>query len=75
MRCYDVINDVGGWWTAIDGTNGGTEVRFTQVGLVPEQECFDICHGAWTHYLGDSLTSLLTTGTGKPNTDPDETAG
>ena len=58
---------------AVD-TEGGSEVRFTHVGLVPEHECFDICHGAWTHYIGDSLRSFLATGAGKPNTNPDETA-
>ena len=39
----------------------------TQVGLVPEYECFDICKGAWTTYIHNSLRSLITTGKGMPN--------
>ena len=25
--------------------NGGTEVRFTHVGLLPDHECYDVCQG------------------------------
>jgi uncharacterized protein YndB with AHSA1/START domain len=46
---------------------GGTEVRFTHDGLVPEYECYDVCHGAWTHYLNESLKDLIATGHGHPN--------
>ncbi|MES2003699.1 MAG: SRPBCC domain-containing protein [Bacteroidota bacterium] len=44
-----------------------TELRLTQVGLVPEYECFDICQNAWTTYIQKSLYSLITTGKGQPN--------
>jgi hypothetical protein len=44
-----------------------TEIRFTQEGLVPEYECFDICSTAWSSYINGSLRSLITTGIGMPN--------
>lgn len=47
--------------------NNQTELQFTQVGLVPEYECYDICQGAWKTYIQKSLYSLITTGKGQPN--------
>jgi len=44
-----------------------TQLQVTQVGLVPEKECYDICSNAWTTYIQKSLYSLITTGTGQPN--------
>ena len=44
-----------------------TQLKFTQLGLVPEYECYDICQGAWTTYITKSLHSLITTGAGQPN--------
>lgn len=44
-----------------------TQLRFTQEGLVPEYECYDMCQGAWTTYIQKSLLSLITTGKGQPN--------
>jgi len=44
-----------------------TQLKFTQVGLVPEYECYDICQGAWTTYITKSLRNLIATGIGKPN--------
>ena len=44
-----------------------TQIRFTHLGLVPEFECFDICVNGWTHYIRQSLLSLITTGKGQPN--------
>ena len=44
-----------------------TELRFTQVGLVPAYECYAICSDAWTSYIQGSLKDLITTGKGKPN--------
>jgi uncharacterized protein YndB with AHSA1/START domain len=52
--------------------DGATEVRFTHVGLTPRDECFDVCHEAWGHYINDSLRSLIATGTGQPNSSPGE---
>ncbi|ANN17526.1 ATPase [Amycolatopsis orientalis] len=47
--------------------DGKTEARFTHHGLVPEYECFEVCHKAWTFYVGTSLRALITTGEGQPN--------
>ena len=44
-----------------------TQLRFTQLGLVPEYECYDICQNAWSTYIQKSLYSLITTGKGQPN--------
>jgi hypothetical protein len=44
-----------------------TQLQFTQEGLVPEYECYDICQNAWSTYIQKSLYSLITTGTGQPN--------
>lgn len=44
-----------------------TSLRFTQVGLVPEYECYDICKNAWSNYINNSLRSLIATGKGQPN--------
>ncbi|MEJ7685312.1 MAG: SRPBCC domain-containing protein [Segetibacter sp.] len=44
-----------------------TQLQFTQLGLVPEYECYDICRDAWTNYIQNSLRSLITTGKGQPN--------
>jgi hypothetical protein len=52
--------------------DGGTEVRFTHVGLTPADECFDVCRDAWGVYVNDSLRSLIETGVGKPTLNPDE---
>lgn len=44
---------------------GKTKLKFTHEGLVPAYECYQVCHDAWTHYIQDSLQSLITTGKGK----------
>ncbi|SER04903.1 Activator of Hsp90 ATPase homolog 1-like protein [Lentzea xinjiangensis] len=60
-------------WTGSDITfdiaavDGGTELRFTHVGLVPDVECFGACSTAWLHYVNGSLHSLITTGQGLPD--------
>jgi hypothetical protein len=60
-------------WTGTDITfdisqvAGGTEVRFTHVGLVPDYECFESCSSAWGFYINSSLRDLITTGKGDPN--------
>jgi uncharacterized protein YndB with AHSA1/START domain len=48
----------------IEPTAGGTELRFTHVGLVPGVECYGACSTAWLHYINGSLRSLITTGEG-----------
>jgi hypothetical protein len=47
--------------------DGKTELRFIHLGLVPDYECFDACSSGWSHYIGQSLYSLITTGSGQPN--------
>jgi hypothetical protein len=44
----------------------GTEVTFTQFGLVPELECYDVCSNAWSFFVRDSLRQLAERGQGKP---------
>lgn len=43
-----------------------TEVTFTQIGLVPDYECFEICNNSWRGYINASLRSLIATGKGAP---------
>jgi len=45
----------------------GTKLRFTHVGLVPEEECFEVCREGWNNYINLSLRSLITRGKGAPN--------
>ena len=52
----------------ISGKGNKTELHFTQEGLVPEYECYNVCHDAWTSYIQGSLKNLIETGKGKPNT-------
>lgn len=51
----------------ITETDGKTKLRFTQKGLRPENECYDVCSNAWGNYVQNSLRSLITTGKGQPN--------
>ena len=44
-----------------------TQLQFTQLGLVPAYECYDICRDAWSNYIKNSLRGLITTGKGQPN--------
>jgi len=46
---------------------GKTELRFTHFGLNSKYECFEICQGAWTNYIQNSLKKLIETGKGEPN--------
>jgi hypothetical protein len=39
-----------------------TEVRFTHMGLDPDNECYGACSNAWGSYVNGSLRSLITTG-------------
>ncbi len=50
----------------ISGKEGKTELKFTHQGLVPEYECYTICHDAWTEYIQGSLKNLITKGKGNP---------
>jgi hypothetical protein len=46
---------------------GKTQINFVHFGLVPAYECYDVCSSGWSHYMGQSLYNLITTGTGLPN--------
>jgi hypothetical protein len=50
---------------AEEGTH--TRVKFTHEGLVPDDECYDVCNDAWTGYIHTSLKNFIETGTGNPN--------
>ncbi|MEO6728384.1 MAG: SRPBCC domain-containing protein [Candidatus Dojkabacteria bacterium] len=41
-----------------------TKLTFTQQGLVPEYECFEVCNTPWTSYINGSLKKLIETGEG-----------
>lgn len=51
----------------ITGKENRTCLQFTQLGLVPAYECYDICKDAWTNYIQNSLRSLIARGKGQPN--------
>jgi hypothetical protein len=60
-------------WTDTDvvfeiTSNGSTtDVRFTHVGLVPDDECYEVCSNAWGGYISRSLPDRITKGKGQPN--------
>ncbi len=69
---FNFVADQGEWKDTqvvfeISETDGGAEVRFTHVGLVPRFECYEVCSNAWGGYITGSLRSLITTGVGQPN--------
>ena len=43
-----------------------TRLTFTQHGLVPEYECYEVCSNAWAFFVRDSLRNLVESGQGKP---------
>ena len=43
-----------------------TKIDFTHIGLAPAIECFNACSNAWSHYIQQSLFSLVTSGKGQP---------
>ncbi|MBO9204422.1 MULTISPECIES: SRPBCC family protein [Niastella] len=51
----------------ITGKGNKTQLTFTQMGLTPENECYDVCEKGWGHYIENSLYNLITTGKGQPN--------
>ena len=56
----------------LSARDGGTQVRFTHVGLTPAYECFDVCRDAWGTYVNESLRRLIETGVGQPTLKPEE---
>ena len=51
----------------IEPVAGGTELRFTHIGLQPAEECYDVCEDSWRFYIGSSLRNLIQSGIGAPN--------
>jgi uncharacterized protein YndB with AHSA1/START domain len=58
----------------LEPVDAGTKVTFTQHGLVPELECYDVCSNAWAFFVRDSLRLLAEQGQGKPETKAGEAA-
>lgn len=54
--------------------SGGTKVTFTHEGLGRDEECFDVCYDAWTHYITGSLKSRIETGEGSIRTRQEDEA-
>lgn len=44
-----------------------THLRFTHIGLTPENECYEACYAGWSNYINGSLFNLITKGRGAPN--------
>jgi hypothetical protein len=43
-----------------------TQIQFTQIGLTPADECYNVCYDAWTGFIMNGLDKLITTGKGEP---------
>ncbi len=43
-----------------------TQLRFSQYGLTPANECFNVCNDAWTDYISNSLRNLIMYSKGQP---------
>jgi len=76
---FNFIDDQAEWKNTevvfeISDKDGGAEVRFTHVGLVPQYECYDVCSNAWGGYISGSLRNLINTGNGQPNPKEDGNA-
>jgi hypothetical protein len=50
---------------------GSTQLTFTQHGLVPELECYDVCSNAWAFFVRDSLRTLAEGGAAQPEANGD----
>jgi hypothetical protein len=44
----------------ISEEHGKSKIVFTHIGLVPEFECYDSCAPAWTKYLQERFTDVIT---------------
>ena len=59
----------------ISEEDGLTRVTFVHEGLSSGDECFDVCHDAWTHYITVSLKARIEKGSGQIRTrEQDEAA-
>jgi hypothetical protein len=50
----------------LSGQGAKTQIHFTHIGLVPENECYKSCSKGWDYYFKGSLFKLLTEGKGTP---------
>lgn len=51
----------------ISEKDGKTQLHFTHLGLVPQEECYNICVEGWNNYINLSLRNLIVAGKGQPN--------
>ena len=58
----------------IAAEGGRTHVTFTHEGLTSADECFDVCHDAWRHYITTSLRQRIETGHGAMRTREEDEA-
>ncbi|MFC9558197.1 SRPBCC domain-containing protein [Agromyces sp. NPDC056965] len=52
----------------------GARVTFTQHGLVPDLECYDVCSNAWVFFVRESLRRLAEDGEGMPESSAGQAA-
>jgi uncharacterized protein YndB with AHSA1/START domain len=64
LEFTEVADEWTGTTIAFDlaAVDGGTRLRFTHEGLVPEHGCFTDCSNAWASFVHDSLRTRITTG-------------
>lgn len=58
----------------ISSDGGRTTIAFTHEGLASTDECFDVCHDAWRHYITESLRQRIATGAGTMRTRAEDEA-
>jgi len=51
----------------ISEKDGKTQVRFTHLGLVPQNECFGACSSGWSALVNGNLRKLIATGARQPD--------
>jgi len=51
----------------ISEVKDGTELKFTHIGLMPENECYNSCSNAWGMLVNGNLRNLILTGQSQPN--------
>ena len=51
----------------LSAVDGGTEVQFEHVGLVPAYECYDSCSNAWGLLVNGNLRKRIATGQPQPS--------
>ncbi len=58
----------------ISAADGRTTITFTHQGLTSTDECFEVCHDAWRHYITESLAQRIATGEGTMRTRAEDEA-